>query len=123
MSAMSCKLCLGDAKPLRQSHIIPEFLYKDLYDGKHRAAVLDVEGRRVGLIQKGLRDALLCDDCEQFLNETYEKPFCDEWRSGRLLPARISPGETYTVSGLDYARVKLFLLSVLFRAGVSTRDE
>jgi hypothetical protein len=33
---MLCKLCLKDKKLVRQSHIIPDFMYKDIFDEKHR---------------------------------------------------------------------------------------
>jgi len=36
----TCRLCLQE-RPLRDSHIIPEFLYRPLVDEKHRAAALD----------------------------------------------------------------------------------
>lgn len=116
---MECKLCLKD-RTLRRSHIVPEFLHKPLYDEKHRARRLDIGAEVPGYLQKGLRELLLCDDCEQLLNDAYEKPFLAEWREGRLLPQRLLPPDIHYVTGVDYATIKLFLLSVLFRAGVSS---
>lgn len=69
---MACALCLAD-RPLRESHIIPEFMYQALYDDIHRFHVLSKEPQeRNKLFQKGLREALLCDDCEQYMGR-YER--------------------------------------------------
>lgn len=116
---MECRLCLED-RTLRRSHIVPEFLHKPLYDEKHRARRLDLGAEEPAYLQKGLRELLLCADCEQLLNDEYEKPFLAEWREGRLLPQRLLPSDIHYVTGVDYATIKLFLLSVLFRAGVSS---
>lgn len=59
-----CKLCGREAE-LRRSHIFPEFLYLALYDEKHRAvSVSPVPGEEDRLVQKGLRESLLCQACE-----------------------------------------------------------
>src|SRR5688572_9488357 len=75
-----CKLCQRDAD-LRQSHIIPEFCYAQTYDqvGSGRARMLSSDTSRTKLLQKGLRDRLLCDVCEGHLNDEYEKPFHRVW--------------------------------------------
>ncbi len=52
-----CRVCLKESK-LRKSHILPEFLYEDLYDEKHRALVIYQKKEKV--FQKGLRELLLC---------------------------------------------------------------
>ncbi|MEK7663798.1 MAG: hypothetical protein AAB357_06465 [Actinomycetota bacterium] len=116
---MPCALCLKD-KQLRNSHIYPEWIYSPLYDDKHRLEILSVvpEGRNE-LKQKGMRQPLLCNDCEQKLSvwEGYarnifvspDKPN-EYFREGAMLEIR----------GLDYAKMKLFELSIIWRAGVST---
>ncbi|MBC8752545.1 MULTISPECIES: hypothetical protein [Paraburkholderia] len=115
---MVCALCHQD-KVLRKSHIYPEWLYKPLYDEKRRLEVLSIipEGHNE-LKQKGMREYLLCDDCEQKISawEGYarsvfvspEKPL-EVSREGALLSIR----------GLNYAKLKLFELSILWRAGIS----
>lgn len=74
---MTCKLCLED-HDLRRSHIIPEFLFRPLYDEKHRALTFrpDVTGKRV--IQKGIRERLLCAKCESHLGKL-ESYFATFW--------------------------------------------
>lgn len=115
---MTCALCLKDAE-LRRSHIIPEFLYKSLYDEKHRLRVLSViphqPNRRE---QKGLRERLLCDTCEQRFSvwETYASLVLT---GGVPLTYRQEENIVH-ISGLDYHQFKLFQLSVLWRAGISS---
>ena len=113
-----CRLCLKPTK-LCNSHIIPEFCYGLLYDPKHRYhSMTDVDAGKVEFEQKGIRERLLCPDCEQklsiwenyaskFFKTTLPQPLNDELKSIR-------------VQGVDYRRFKLFLLSVLWRASVSS---
>lgn len=62
---MACALCLVNTQ-LRLSHIVPEFMYRQMYDVKHRFfAMTAMSSERVRLHQKGLREELLCDQCEQ----------------------------------------------------------
>ena len=64
---MICKLCCEN-KDLRRSHIIPEFLYRNLgiYDDKNRFKVISSNPKkRVKYEQKGFREYLLCDNCEE----------------------------------------------------------
>lgn len=115
---MPCALCLRDAE-LRRSHIIPEFLYETLYDEKHRLQVFSViPDQDNWREQKGLRERLLCDDCEQRLS-AWERYASLALKGGVSLTYR-QEGSVVFVSGLDYTRFKLFQLSVLWRAGVST---
>lgn len=108
-------------KVLRNSHIVPEFLYTPLCDRHHRLVrVSAATSIKRDLPQKGLRQPLLCNDCEQFLNDNYEKPFKHYWMDQHPLPVRLPP-EGVLLNGIDYRMFKLFHLSVLFRAGVSTR--
>ena len=115
---MKCALCELD-KPLRKSHIVPEFLYAKLYDIKGRAIGIHGQGHlRREFIQKGLREKLLCDDCEQFLNDNYEKYFKEYWFDKNPLP-QVIPAEGVLLRNIDYKAFKLFHLSVLFRCGVA----
>jgi hypothetical protein len=60
-----CALCQQD-RELCASHIIPEFFYKPVYDEKHRFYTFstDPADEVEGPEQKGLREHLLCKDCE-----------------------------------------------------------
>jgi hypothetical protein len=113
-----CKLCLKNPAVLLQSHILPEFLYEGTYDEKHRTIVVDPEPRQKDRIyQKGLREYLLCQKCEALLS-SYERYGAEVLRS---FPSTENqrPGEILWVRGIDYARFKVFQLSLLWRCGIS----
>ena len=65
---MKCKLCCIDKKLLKKSHIIPEFMYQDLFDEKHRIfevlfkpdLQLQNKTRQSGVYDKDI----LCDKCD-----------------------------------------------------------
>jgi len=114
---MACALCL-QPRELRSSHFIPEFMYESLYDEIHRFHVLSVErAERNRLLQKGLRQALLCGACEQRLG-VYERYVSLMMRGGLELEYE-TKGRQVLVRGVDYQAVRMFQLSILWRAGVS----
>lgn len=114
---MQCALCRKN-EPLRQSHVIPEFLYTPLYDEKHRFHVLSPqEAKRHQFGQKGFRERLLCAACEAHLSK-YER-YASHVFSGRIPMHTERKGNLITVRGLDYTKFRLFGLSILWRAGVS----
>lgn len=130
---MKCRLCELE-RQLRNSHIIPEFVYKPIYEkhrvhqDKHRAYEIFIDSdsqfiSRVKPIQKGLREKLLCHDCEQLLNDRYEKYFLKVWFENKSLPGRVSKDSIIHISGLDYHKFKMFHLSILFRASASSLPE
>ena len=115
---MPCALCRREAE-LRCSHVIPEFLYKTLYDEKHRLQVLStIPEQENWREQKGLREQLLCDACEQKFS-VWERYASLVLKGGVPLTVR-QEGNIVHISGLDYERFKLFQLSVLWRAGISS---
>ena len=113
---MTCALCQEEA-PLVRSHIVPEFLYRPHYDEKHRALLFDKRDAPYTLVQKGLRDRLLCEECEARL-QVFEDYFARYWFKQKPLPARVDAPEV-DLSGIDYTQFKLFLLSIVWRASVS----
>lgn len=114
-----CELCHND-RELRNSHIVPELLYSNLYNEKNHLMAINGRGRKGWKpLQKGLREYLFCETCEQHFNKYYEKPFQDQWVNASLLPNPWETTEPYWVQ-VEYSSFKLFHLSVLFRAGVSS---
>lgn len=114
-----CRLCLKDSE-LRNSHIVPEFLYSALYnDQGHMMGINGVGNRGWRALQKGLRERLFCESCEQHFNENFEKPFKAAWVDASPLPSPW-PTNQVVVATVDYKSFKLFHLCVLFRASVST---
>lgn len=115
---MICKLCHKKSE-LVNSHILPEFVFKPLYDDKHRFHKITVNKLiKNSYLQKGIREQLLCLACEGLLsrNEKYVSEVFGGIREVNLE----NDGGLIKVEGLDYNKFKLFALSVLWRAGVST---
>lgn len=113
-----CRLCAGPG-PLRNSHIISELLYKSMYDEKHRMVGVNAStDRDPDLLQKGLREPMLCGGCEGRLqkNEVYAARVLQD------LPdlSAHQPGDVVTIPGVDYRRFKLFEISLLWRMGVAS---
>lgn len=114
-----CRLCQCD-RPLCQSHILPEFLYTPLYNDEGRMmGITGLGGKGWKHVQKGLREEQLCRDCEALLNERYEIPFQQQWTQNYPLPDHANEGDVVHAN-VDYTSFKLFHLSILFRAAVST---
>jgi hypothetical protein len=94
-------------------------MYGAIYDEKHRFNVLTTQpDSRDRIEQSGIREKLLCRECEQSLSkhEHYASlvfkggvPGMDGGREGSIVWA----------NGIDYPRFKLFLISLLWRAGAS----
>lgn len=115
---MSCRLCQEDTDLMR-SHIIPEFMYKSLYDEKNRFHVLTNHPRKRKLIeQKGIREKLLCQNCKTHISQ-WER-YASLVFSGRANVVSKNEGKLIHISGIKYTPFKLFALSVLWRAGVSS---
>ena len=106
---MSCRLCLVD-RPLCKSHIISEFLFSILYDKNKEGKV------RKG--QSGYKERLLCSDCEKLLNN-YERHSRRLFRDV-LPPPVLRAARMREFHNLDYRLLKLFFLSVLWRASLSS---
>jgi len=115
-----CKLC-GEERELCDSHIIPEFFYERLYDDKHRLHEHDRDSGSVNFAQMGYREPLLCEGCEGVLNDRYEKYVKAALYDQGLLP-RVPNFTQQTITGLDYRRFKLCMLSILWRASVAKQN-
>jgi hypothetical protein len=112
-----CKLCKREA-PLQFSHIYPEFFYKPMYDSKHRFIVASSNPEKVDRYeQKGIREFLLCSKCEQQLSN-YER-YAREIIYGRPQLYSAKKGRKLHLKGIDYSKFKLFLLSLIWRMGIS----
>lgn len=117
---MICRLCQGH-RPLKDSHIIPEFFYSSMYDEKHRFPVLSTgQAQKNRLSQKGVREKLLCDDCEQKFSK-WER-YASLLLNGGAAIVSTQEGRQWHFSEIDYRQFRLFQLSVLWRASVSTVD-
>ena len=119
---MHCKLC-GKDKKLVRAHIIPKSLWKPLFDDEqtpqaHSAAPTFNEKKTpVGVYDTGI----LCAHCESIFSpwDDYaqkillSKPIEEQYviKNGRKI--------AYIETAIDYAKLKLFFISLLWKAAVS----
>lgn len=119
LTPMRCHLCHEPAE-LVNSHVIPEFLYRPGYDEKGRLLKIEGSTGRKNMIQKGLREPLLCVSCERRLG-VFEKYFADFWYQTNPLPNPVF--EDHVSLSVRYGDFKLFLLSILWRSSISTLEQ
>ncbi|MES2304656.1 MAG: hypothetical protein V4558_04075 [Gemmatimonadota bacterium] len=106
---------------LRKSHIIPEFLYRLTYDEKHRFVLVNRDpDTHPKVFQQGLREDLLCDGCEVRLSR-YEG-HASRVIGGDKRYTVCTYQDRYVIQGVDYARMKLFWMSVLWRMSISALE-
>ena len=118
LSLRECRLCRKE-RELKNSHIISEFMFTPLYDDKHRITALSTDDQVPNrLIQKGIREYLFCDKCEQLFS-VWECYFADTIPQAK----KSQYSGAIVITGLQYNQVKLFQLSILFRAAVATCNE
>jgi hypothetical protein len=103
--------------------VIPEFFYEqmELYDNRHRFNILSTEpGKHPPSPQKGIREKLLCEKCEGKFSQ-WEGHARGVLYGGECIEITTNDakGSERTV---DYAKFKLFQLSILWRVGVSTHE-
>jgi hypothetical protein len=131
-----CKLCEHDL-PLSNSHIIPEFAYRSLYeaagkksgkDGKFFPIIMGREVNSSDFEQKGYRQALLCSECEgKFAKwENHLRDFLvsiqnkKNYKKITLLKTQLPEGQVvYEVEGFNYHSIRMALLSILWRLSIS----
>jgi hypothetical protein len=111
-----CALCRRFAV-LRRSHIVPELLHRPIYDDKHQLEVVRHGAIRATTLRRGFREPLLCDSCEQHIKK-FEDYLAAPWFSHAARDRELSDSVIIRAR-FDYIRLKLFVLSILWRASVS----
>ncbi len=130
-----CKLCLHDKTLIKKSHIIPNFMYQGMFDENHSINLVVpeqlVQGK--GYIRNPsngeYEGGLLCSDCDGKLIGGYED-YARKTLYGGHPPAE-RPVVLYYLgtdginfshcSNINYQKFKIFLLSILWRASISSR--
>jgi len=131
-----CKLCKVEKQLIKKSHIIPEFLYKELYDEKHQMLKFDAIEKAKGIDKiskppKGEYESeLLCRECDGNRLGKYES-YLGKIISNTKLPKEQTPNcekiinetgvEFLRIENIDYKLLKLCLLTILWRASISQR--
>ena len=132
-----CRLCQCEKPLLNESHIIPEFMYANLFDKNHKlnkfAPAQFIKGeKRLMRPPTGEYDTgLLCAKCDNEIIGGYET-YARKALYGKVgeysgdLPEcanfKTSGGLTFThCKNIHFKEFKLFLLSILWKASISSR--
>ena len=134
---MTCKLCEKDKPLIRKSHIIPDFMYKGMFDENDKLVLQPfrqgtVENWEIKKPSDGeYEGGLLCEECDNVLLGHYYEDYASKAMYGGQLPKSECPIFQSCISqheigfikceNLNYHKFKLFLLSILWRASISTR--
>ncbi len=131
-----CKLCKKDKVLIKKSHILPDFLYKKLYDENHRIRKFNAIDRAKGIDKVSkpptgeYEGGLLCKECdgeqigkyETYLSQILNNPETPEEQKPKCEKITNESGVEFTkVTNIDYKKTKLALLSFLWRANISKR--
>lgn len=122
-----CRLCEIEQE-LCNSHIIPEFFYKNIYNTPNKFCFTKINGRKILIKteQKGLREYLLCKSCESTFSlwEKYAKDIFYPRNNKSTIELHNKVGDmNITINefhSFDYDKFKLFLMSILWRISVSS---
>jgi len=124
----TCKLC-NKAGALCKAHLLPKAFFRYIYPENKIAgnSIIKLEAgqeflkrRRVGSYDENI----LCSDCDNFLGSKYDeygkKVFLD---SEPQLVHTVGEGRLLQFGGVNAGRLKLFILSVLWRFSISGAED
>src|ERR1700749_4722718 len=124
-----CQLCKKEKELIRRSHIWPSFMYNDMKDDKGRLYVINSEDpTRHHTVQSGSHQpGIFCSECDNVRlgqleryasNNLYRKDIFRDGEAFKLFKVRDIT--IISCEKLEYNQFKLFLLSLLWRASIST---
>ena len=122
----NCRLCDAE-KVLCKSHIIPKAIFRDaMSDDLNRGLNMYTEQRVETGKMAGEYEYLLCRDCEEIVGryDDYGIKFLRRSVGERLtmLNGETIPDDIDLLSEVDLEKLRLFIISVLWRASVSSRE-
>ena len=115
----TCRLC-EQTRELCDSHALPNSLFNYILrksDGK-AVAVIDDPTTPVRYSADTWDTELLCQDCEESLNNRFDRYGMGVFRGNIGASSRGSEGVTF--AGINQRRLRMFFLSVLWRISVSS---
>ncbi|KIA95618.1 hypothetical protein B8T70_04905 [Flavobacterium sp. AJR] len=131
-----CKLCKKDKK-LIDAHIIPKFMFKGMKDENNSfyEVVYNLDENKTATKKTQKEDFdknILCSDCDNGILGAFYESYAVKSLYGTDLTEDISPkcenyinpddGAEYSIcKNIDYKKMKLFLLSILWRASITNR--
>jgi len=113
-----CKLC-GLLSKLSKSHIIPNSFIRKV-KSKSGGKTLFSTGNQSKVISNfDPKEKLLCSSCEHLLNTNYEKDGINVFRDKHSV---IKNRDHIVFKNINYEKFYLFLLSIFWRASISSID-
>lgn len=121
---MNCKLCLEN-NDLQNSHIIPDAFFRSLKDKKNNVGKyteISKEGNK--LAQESYSEYMLCSACEKKFSIEFESYVIELiLRNPHNVGVKSERSNNEVrFENIDYKQLKLFQMSILWRAAVSTHD-
>lgn len=124
MKTGTCRLC-NQLKQLVRAHIIPRsFTLRVRGQSKQLIEAREHDTRDVQYWQNGVwDDEILCEGCEKTFQawDDYGFQLLGKPPGNDALPRDDSEVQSFVIKNIDYARLKLFVLSVLWRSSVSSQ--
>ncbi|RYX80702.1 hypothetical protein EON73_05255 [bacterium] len=116
---MHCRLCLQEKPLIKKSHIIPDFMYKGIFDDKHKIVQKDFINNKDLFPSDGIYEKhILCADCDNKIIGGYEdytaKELFKPTMHGFIEALRKKVGNfdgnetNVTMSRIEYKKAKLF---------------
>ena len=128
-----CKLCNSEKNLIKKSHIYSEFLHSDLFDDKHKIFKVDTSTFGKSKYRPQLPTAiyeggLMCKECDNELIGRFETYISNLIKKNtpeqRAFNVTKHPDKKHIkISNLDYQKTKSFILSLLWRANITSRPE
>ncbi|MCG3737834.1 hypothetical protein ACXHQT_16555 [Vibrio cincinnatiensis] len=117
---MKCRLC-GENEVLQKSHIIPKSYFKSLKKGNGQLVSVTSDDTTIPKkINSDPKEELLCRTCEQFLSDNYEKYGTRLFKNSHGVK---KTRKYIEFNGFKYTEYYLFLISILWRASISSLEE
>lgn len=120
---MACKFCLEDRKCIK-AHIIPNSLYQPIFDDKKGMLIIPDKPELYPKKQHtGIYDEnIICEECERLFSkpDDYAKSFFSAkiYEDSFIIYDNKKVG--YIINNYDYHNLKLFFISLLWRASTTT---
>lgn len=124
---MVCRLCKKEVQLIRQSHIIPKFMYKGIYEKSKKLVEVNLWKTHEPKFRPTptYDEYILCKKCDNEVLGRLETYAADVFFERTDLDfERVSEGgvTSLIVKNVDYKKFKLFLLSILWRASISKQE-
>jgi hypothetical protein len=123
-----CKLCLQKRNLCNKSHIFPDFHFKFLYGSDHALVFLNYKKSEIRYNSE-YESNILCEKCDGKiigkLDDYAAKLIHDKFRTKTIFRLEQINGKKNLIlensPNYDYSIFKLFLISLLWRASISSR--